>query len=45
MTSKHDIGREHVEPICGSRRTINYKYYDKVIYRDKVRLKQHIAYI
>ena len=26
MTSKHDIGWEHVEPICGSKRAINYKY-------------------
>lgn len=45
MTSKHDIGWEHVEPVCGNRRTINYKYYDKVIHRGRVRLKQRIAYI
>ena len=45
MASKHDIGWKHVEPVSGSRRTTDCKYYGKVIHGGITRLKQHIAHI
>ena len=45
MASKHDIGREHAEPVGSSRRTTKCKYCGKVIHDDITRLKQHIAHI
>ena len=45
MTSKHDIGWEHAEPVGGNRRTPKCKYCGKVIHRGITRLKQHIAHI
>ena len=45
MASKHDIGWKHVEPVSGSRRTTDCKYYGKVIHGGITRLKQHITHI
>ncbi|KAL6344388.1 hypothetical protein AAG906_039644 [Vitis piasezkii] len=45
MASKHDIGKEHAEPVGGSRRTTKCKYCGKVIHGGITRLKQHIAHI
>ena len=45
MTSKHDIGWGHIEPVGGSRRTTNCKYCGKVIHGGITRLRPHIAHI
>ena len=45
MTSKHNIGWEHVEQVGGSRRTTKCKYCEKVIHDGIIRVKQHIAHI
>ena len=43
MTSTHDIGWKHAEPIGGSKRTMKCKYCQK--HGGITRLKQHIAHI
>ena len=45
MASKHDIGREHAEPVGSSRRTTKCKYCGKIIQGSITRLKQHITHI
>ena len=45
MTSKHDIGWEHTEPVGGSRKTTKCKYCGKVIHGCITRLKQHTAHM
>ena len=45
IASKHNIGREYIEPIGGNRRTPKCKYCGKVIHGGITRLKQHSAHI